>query len=159
MGRIDRAKSWLNWPSSVKSDYYPINGLRVIAIHGSAMSLACGILVGIQRRKTALIIIWAFIISGVGMGFIAMLQKLSGSDKILWIFGVTNPNPWGTFAYRNQGAAYLILIATIVGLLYFFYLSKSRLKYTRGAPIFYALSLFSYFFLLYGYRYQGVVLY
>ena len=49
--------------------------------------------------------------------------------------------------YIEQGAAYLILIATIVGLLYFFYLSKSRLKYTRG-PHFYALSLFSYFFLL-----------
>ena len=122
------------------------------------MSLACGILVGIQRRKTALIIIWAFIISGVGMGFIAMLQKLSGSDKILGFFGVTNPNPWALFAYRNQGAAYLILIATIVGLLYFFYLSKSRLKYTRGGPHFLC-ALFSYFFLLYGYRYQGVVLY
>ena len=55
------------------------------------------------------------------MSFIAILQKLSGSQKLLWIVDVANPNSWGTFAYRNQAAAFLILITIISCLLYFFY--------------------------------------
>ena len=106
-------------PSSVKADYDPMNALRTFVIQVSAISLTCGILVGIQRKRTALIILWSFVISGVAMSFLAILQKLSGSDKILWMVEVANSNPWGTFAYRNQAAAFLILVTLVSGLLYF----------------------------------------
>ena len=115
-----------NFPSSIKSSYSPMNALRAFVIHASAISLVCGIIVGIQRRKSALIILWAFILSGAAMGFIAILQKLSGTDKLLWLFEVSNPSFWGTFAYRNQAAGFLILIIALAGLLYFFYERKAR---------------------------------
>ena len=125
-----------NFPTSVKADYAKMNALRTLIIQASSMALACGILVGIRRRKAVLIILWSFVTSGVTMSFVGILQKLSNSDKLLWIFDCANPNPWGTFAYRNQGAAYLILVAIIVGSLYFFYEKKSRIKYDKGGPHF-----------------------
>ena len=75
----------LNLPSSVKANYDTMNALRALVIQASALALACGILVGIQRRKAALIVLWSFVVSGVAMSFVAILQKLSGSDKIIWI--------------------------------------------------------------------------
>ena len=123
-----------NLPSSVKADYETMNALRTFVIQASAISLACGILVGIQRRKSALIILWSFVISGVTMSFVAILQKLSGTDKLLWVVEVLNKNPWGTFAYRNQGAAFLILVFLITGLLYFLYEKRASIKLKQGGP-------------------------
>ena len=113
-----------------------MNALRTIVIQTSAISLACGILVGIQRRKSALIILWSFVTSGVTMSIVAILQKLSGTEKLLWIAETLNPNPWGTFAYRNQAAAFLILTTIISCLLYFYFLNKSRIsnKANNGGP-------------------------
>lgn len=123
-----------NLPSSVKADYETMNALRTFVIQASAISLACGVLVGIQRRKSALIILWSFVTSGVAMGFIAILQKLSSTDKILWIVDVANKHPWGTFAYRNQAAAFLILVIIISCLLYFYYLKKLNTLSNNGGP-------------------------
>jgi len=136
-----------NLPSSVKADYETMNALRTFVIQASAISLACGILVGIQRRKSALIILWFFVISGVTMSFVAILQKLSGTDKILWLVDVTNESPWGSFAYRNQGAAFLILLTLISGLLYFFYASRYLLNKKKGDKHF---IFIIFIFLLYG---------
>lgn len=136
-----------NLPSSVKADYDTMNALRTFVMQASAISLACGILVGIQRRKTALIILWSFVLSGVAMSFVAILQKLSGTDKLLWLVEVANPSPWGTFAYRNQAAAFLILVLLIAGLLYFFYERRAFIKLKQGGP---HLLLFLIIFLLFG---------
>ena len=123
-------------PTSVKADYSTMNALRTFVIQASAICLACGILVGIQRRKTALIILWSFVLSGVAMSFVAILQKLTGSHKILWLIDILTPSPWGTFTYRNQGAAFLILVLLISGLLYFFYERRASIKLKKGGPHF-----------------------
>jgi O-antigen ligase len=136
-----------NLPSSVKTDYETMNALRAFVIQASAVSLACGILVGIQRQKSALIILWSFVISGTSMSFVAILQKLSGTEKLLWLVEVANPTPWGTFAYRNQAAAFLILVLIIAGLLYFFYERRAFIKLKQGGP---HLLLFLIIFLLSG---------
>ena len=121
-------------PTSVKADYHTMNALRTFVIHASAITLACGILVGIQRRKTALIILWSFVTSAVAMSFVAILQKLSGTEKLIWLVDVANANPWGTFAYRNQATAFLILVLLISGLLYLFYERQSLRKLKTSGP-------------------------
>ena len=126
-----------NFPSSVKTSYNEMSALRTFIMQVSSIGLALGILVGIQRRKAALIVLWSFVTSGVTMGFVAILQKLSGTKKLLWIVDTINPNPWGTFAYRNQAAAFLILTLIISCLLYFYYLKKSqssKLSANTGGP-------------------------
>lgn len=134
-------------PTSVKADYNTMNALRTFVIQASSLALACGILIGIQRRKPALIILWSFVLSGVLMSFVAILQKLSGTEKLLWLVEVANPSPWGTFAYRNQAAAFLILVLLIAGLLYFFYERRAFIKLKQGGP---HLLLFLIIFLLSG---------
>lgn len=139
----------VNFPSSVKADYETMNALRTFVIQASAIGLACGILVGIQRRKSALIILWSFVTSGVVMGFFAILQKLSDTDKILWVVNVINEHPWGTFAYRNQASAFLILVTIIVSLLFFYYLEKfknSNVASSKGGPHFLCLLYISILF-------------
>ena len=66
-----------------------MNALRAFVIQASRL-LSLRILVGIQRRKTALIILWSFVLSGVAMSFVAILQKLSGTEKLLWLVEVVN---------------------------------------------------------------------
>ena len=134
-------------PSSVKADYNTMNALRTFVIQASSLALACGILVGIQRRKPALIILWSFVLSGVAMSFVAILQKLSGTDKILWFLECINNYFWGTFAYRNQGAAFLMLVLLISALLYFFYLRRANERLKNGGPHF---LLFGFVILLLG---------
>jgi len=130
------------FPSSVKADYSEMNALRALVIHGAALMTVWGILVGIQRRKSALITVWAFVLSGTLMGFIAILQKFTAGDPngpqyILWFIESSNPNLWGTFMYRNQGAAFLILTLIVSGVLYFFYLKRDRMGTGNGAPHFF----------------------
>ncbi len=138
-----------NFPSSVKANYESMNALRTFVLQASAISLACGILVGIQRRKSALIILWSFVISGVTMGFVAILQKLSKTWEILWFIECSSPYPklWGTFVYRNQGAAFLLLVLLISALLYFFYYKDSTAKLKKSGPHFLC---FLFVFLIYG---------
>ena len=137
----------MGFPSSVRADYSEMNALRAWVGHVAAFALALGIWIGIQRRKTALLLLWAFVASGVLMGFVAILHKFSGSSYLLWIVECTNENLWGSFAYRNQGAAYLILVSLISGLLYFFYLKRSREQLNEGGPHFLC---FLFIFLLFG---------
>ena len=137
----------IDFPSSVRADYSEMNALRTWVGHVAAFALALGIWVGIQRRKTALLLLWTFVASGSLMGFLAILHKFSGSSYLLWIVECTNENLWGSFAYRNQGAAYLILVSLISGLLYFFYLKRSREQLKEGGPHFLC---FLFVFLLFG---------
>ena len=81
------------------------------------------------------------------MSFVAILHKLSDAEKLLWIVDVANPSPWGTFAYRNQAAAFLILVLIVSGVLYFFYERQSAMKLKQGGP---HLFLFLIIFLLFG---------
>ncbi len=127
-------------PSSVKADYSEMNSFRALVIHAAAMLTVWGILVGIQRRKTVLVILWSFVLSGTLMGFIAILQEFSSNKTwgttqyILWSIESSNFYPWGTFMYRNQGVAFLILTLIVAGALYFIYLRKNSVIYSQRSP-------------------------
>ena len=81
------------------------------------------------------------------MGFVAILQKLSGTEKLLWSVDTINSSIWGTFAYRNQGAAFLLLVLLITGVLYFFHEKRMFSKNQLGGPHY---LLMFYIFLLMG---------
>tara|TARA_B100001093_G_scaffold130869_1_gene123436 strand:- start:124 stop:1074 length:951 start_codon:yes stop_codon:yes gene_type:complete len=74
------------------------------------------------------------------MGFIAILQEFSSNEiwgstqYILWFIESNNRNPWGTFMYRNQGGAYLILALVTSGFLYFYFLNRAMLSNKIGGP-------------------------
>lgn len=126
--------SWL--PSSVRSDYHPMNAWRVLASFTAAFTLIWGLWAGLTRRKPVLLVLWSLLFSGFGMGLVAILQYLTEAKAVLWTFPSSNENFWGSFFYRNQGAAYLNLILVAAGVLFFYHAKRAREFAKSGGPHF-----------------------
>ena len=124
--------SWL--PSGVDTSYVPMNAFRVLSSFAAAFTLVWGLWVGVRRRSSAVLLLWTLVISGVGMAIVAMLQKFSGADAVLWTVKSPNPHFWGTFFYRNMGVAYLNLIICACGMLYFYHFNQAERREQSGGP-------------------------
>ncbi len=124
--------SWL--PTSVDASYKPMNAFRMLSSFAATFTLVWGLWVGVRRRSSAVLLLWTLVISGVGMAIVAMLQKFSGADAVLWTVKSSNPNFWGTFFYRNEGVAYLNLIIFACGVLYFYHFNRVERRGLSGGP-------------------------
>ncbi|MDB4345889.1 O-antigen ligase family protein [bacterium] len=126
---------WPIWlPISVRSEYDPMNAWRVLASFTGSFALMWGLWAGLTRRKAVLLVLWSLLISGAAMAFVGILQHLTEAEAVLWTFPSSNRNFWGSFFYRNQGAAYLNLILVTAGVLYFYHAQKSRGRGQSGGP-------------------------
>ena len=123
---------WL--PSSVNASYKTMNAFRVLTSFSAAYLIVCGLWVGLQRRVCLVSLLWFFLLSGVCMAIVAILQKFTGANGVLWSIQSPNPNFWGTFFYRNEAVAYLTLIISISGALYFYHLNQSEQQLSSGGP-------------------------
>lgn len=130
-------------PTSVRSDYEPMNAWRVIVSFSATFSLVWGLWAGLTRRKPVLLVLWCLLVSGSGMAIMAILQHLSGADAVLWTIPSSNENFWGSFFYRNQGAAYLNLVLVVASFLFFYHAVKSRQHLRNGGPHFLCFVLFA----------------
>lgn len=125
----------VNWlPSSVSASYRATNAFRILTSFGATFLLVCGLWVGLQRRICVVLLLWIFLLSGTGMAIVAILQKFTNADAILWSVPSPNSNFWGTFFYRNEATAYLILIIAVSGVLYFYHLNRSEQNGASGGP-------------------------
>ncbi|MEM7789916.1 MAG: O-antigen ligase family protein [Verrucomicrobiota bacterium] len=125
---------WL--PTSVRSDYEPMNAWRILVMHSAAVFLSLGLVVGLSRRLTTCVVLWSLFLNGTCMAMVAVIQNFSDTNKILWIFPSENPLSWGSFFYRNQCAAYFAWTILIGILLYFFHVNRSRKLGLSGGPHF-----------------------
>lgn len=132
---------WL--PTSVASDYQPMNAWRVLASFTASFTLVWGLWAGLTRRAPVLLVLWCLLLSGAGMGLVGILQHLSEAKAVLWTFPSSNLQFWGSFFYRNQGAAYLNLILVLAGVLFFYHGVKTRQKARSGGPHFLCFLLFA----------------
>ncbi|NBB77888.1 MAG: hypothetical protein GVY36_00315 [Verrucomicrobia bacterium] len=130
-------------PTSVRSDYEPMNAWRVIVTFSATFALSWGLWAGLTRRKAVLLVLWSFLLSGSCMGLVGILQKLSGAEAVLWTFPSSNQNFWGSFFYRNQGAAYLNLVLVGAAFLFFYHAVKTRQHLRSGGPHFLCFVLFA----------------
>ncbi len=127
----------IHLPTSVGgTSYDPMNAWRVLASFTAAFTLMWGLWAGVTRRKAILVTLWAFLLSGAAMGFVGILQHLTEADAVLWTFPSSNPEFWGSFFYRNQGAAFLNLVLVAAGVLFFYHAQKSRERARSGGPHF-----------------------
>ena len=126
------AVSWL--PTSVDARYDPMNAFRVLSCFAAAFSLVCGLWVGVRRRSSAVLLLWTLVLSGVCMAIVAMLQKFTGTDLVLWTVKSPNAQFWGTFFYRNHGGAYLILMIIACSALYFYHFNRAERRGQSGGP-------------------------
>lgn len=133
--------AWL--PISVTSDYQPMNAWRVLVSFTASFALAWGLWAGLTRRAPVLLVLWLLLISGAGMALVGILQHLSDANAVLWTFPSSNPQFWGSFFYRNQGAAYLNVILVLAGFLFFYHGVKTRQRLRSGGPHFLCFLLFA----------------
>jgi O-antigen ligase len=133
--------SWL--PSSVRSDYQPMNAWRVLASFVAAFTLIWGLWAGLTRRKPVLLVLWCLLLSGAGMGLVGILQHLTEAKMVLWTFPSSNELFWGSFFYRNQAAAYLNLILIASGVLFFYHAKRARESAKSGGPHFLCFAIFA----------------
>jgi O-antigen ligase len=126
------AISWL--PTGVDTTYVPMNAFRVLSSFAAAFTLVWGLWVGVRRRSSAVLLLWMLVSSGVAMAIVAIVQKFTGADAVLWTVKSTNVNFWGTFFYRNEGVAYLNLIICASAVLYFYHFNKVERRGLSGGP-------------------------
>jgi len=133
----------LSAPTSVRAEYDPMNVWRSIVGFGGSFALMWGLWAGLTRRTAALALLWCFLLSGAAMGFVAMLQHFTEADKVLWHFKSANPLFWGSFFYRNHGAAFLNLVLVVSGFLFFYHARKAARRGRSGGPHFLCFLLFA----------------
>ena len=133
--------TWL--PSSVRSDYQPMNAWRVLASFVAAFTLIWGLWAGLTRRKPVLLVLWCLLLSGACMGLVGILQHLTEAKMVLWTFPSSNELFWGSFFYRNQAAAYLNLILIASGVLFFYHAKRARESAKSGGPHFLCFAIFA----------------
>jgi O-antigen ligase len=127
--------SYVDWlPTGVSTDYKPVSVLRVFHFYAAAFALTWGLWLGLRRRKTVLIGLWSFVVSGVLMSQLAIFQKYMEAPKVLWLIKSSNDHFWGSFFYRNHGVAFLILTLIACAFLYFYHYNKSERHMQRGGP-------------------------
>lgn len=130
---------WL--PSSVAAPYEPMNVWRIFNMHLAAFSLALGFYFGLSSRRSAQFVLWVFLINVALMAAVAIAQKYAGAEAVLWWLPSENPQFWGSFFYRNQGAAFLNWGIVIAGVLYFYHARRTREQARSGGPHFLAFCL------------------
>lgn len=122
------------FPTSVLAAYTPINAWRVAVAFLAGFSLFWGLWVGLRRRQAVILVLWAFILSGFGMGMAAILMHFTGAKEVLWTVPSGNSQLWGSFFYRNQGAAYLNLILVAAAFMFFYHAQKCQDRGHTGGP-------------------------
>ena len=131
--------SWL--PTSVEASYEPMNAWRIFNMHLAAFSLAFGLYLGLSSRRTTQFVLWFFLTNVALMAAVAIAQKYTQADAVLWWLHSENQHFWGSFFYRNQGAAFLNWGIVIAGILYFYHAHRCRQEARSGGPHFLAFCL------------------
>jgi len=135
---------WPIWlPTTVRSEFEPMNAWRVLESFTGATALAWGVWAGLTRRKAVLLVLWSLLVSGALMALVGILQYMTDADAVLWTFPSSNQHFWGSFFYRNQGVAFLNLILVVAGLLFFYHAAKTRERFRSGGPHFLCFVLFA----------------
>lgn len=129
---VEPVVAWL--PTGAQAAYAEMNAFRVAVIFLAGYLLIWGLWVGIRRRQSALAVLWLFVVSGVSMGLVGILQKFTGAEKVLWVSASSNAQFWGSFYYRNQGVAYLVLVMVAAAVLYFYHYNRSQRRGQSGGP-------------------------
>ncbi len=127
---------WL--PGSVKAPFERMNAWRMLAIYGAAWLLVCALWTSLTRRNAAQTILTVVVVNGFVLSLIGILQKMTGTDSVLWLFKAPVWYFHSTFIYKNHAGAYfnLIFVLTLGVGIWHHVRSLRRLERSSPAPVF-----------------------
>lgn len=130
--KAKESTSWL--PTSIEAPFANMNAWRMLTIYSAPWLLACALWTGLTRRMGIQTIFTVVVANGVVLSLIAIIQKMSGAEKILWFIKTPASYFHGTFVYKNHAGTYFnIILACAVGLAIWHHVRGLR-RLERGSP-------------------------
>lgn len=110
MRKID-AKPWL--PNGVIAPFEKWNQWRMLVIYGSGLMSVSAIWVAFTRRWTLQLFLTGLAINGLLVSILGLAERISKAEKLYWFFETPNSAFFGSFVYKNHGAAYVYLTLVV----------------------------------------------
>lgn len=123
-------------PTSIKSPLCEVNAFRVLILMTTSLMFVCTIWLGVKRKSDVFFVLWAFVVNGFFYVLIAIIQNLIQSKKLLGFVPWSGEVFFGSFFYRNHGAAYSYLILSVMMGLFLYYFAKQKNNNRRSSPCF-----------------------
>lgn len=157
-----RALNYIEWlPHGVSNTPATMmNGWRTLLIQGAAWMLVCALWVGLTRRKSVRILITAITLNGTTLALVVLLQRLTGTKEMLWLWKAPADYFAGSFIYKNHaGEFFLLIIGCCLGLAWWHKVKAEReLRKSNPSMIFVALALLVFLALTFTYARATTVL-
>ena len=99
----------LRWlPAGVDAPFSISNPWRHLLVFTSLFLLLVSLWFGLRNRTSLRAILWALAVNGALLSLFGILQKLSGTYQMFWLWRPSTVNFFATFIYPNQAAPILI---------------------------------------------------
>ncbi|MCG8525433.1 MAG: O-antigen ligase family protein [Opitutales bacterium] len=128
------AKDHVGWlPSSLATPFSNLNPWRMLMYLAAPWLFLCYSYIGLNRRRSVLILLWTVWIQSILFCVLAILQKNTAAEGIFWTWEV-HPNFFGSVPYKNRGAAILYVMMGSSIALYFYHLRDMRQRMKKSGP-------------------------
>jgi O-antigen ligase len=111
-----------------------MNAWRTLMIHGGIWLAVCALWIGITRRRSAQVLLVAIAINGVALAVVAILQRLTESDRLLFFWSAPTPYFVASFIYKNHAGAYLNLILALCLGLAWWHADRAEQRMAKSHP-------------------------
>lgn len=130
------SESFITWlPQGFEGRFEIMDGWRHLIILSAMWLLFSAIWGGLRRRKALIALLWVVGINGAILSLVVILQKVTGTNQILWTFESGNPSFAGTFHYRNHAACYLYACLGVNIALGFYHARQAARELRASSPV------------------------
>jgi len=128
--------TWL--PTSVEAPFETMNAWHALMLYATPWLVMCAVWVGFTRRMAVQHLFTLVVANGAVLALIGILQRATGTSKILWFIQPKTGPVFATILYKNHAGAYFNLVFMLcVALLYrHFARGERRLERANPAPVF-----------------------
>lgn len=97
------------WPAGVEVPLARGGPWRMLLSWAGAWLTFCALVVGLHTRRAGAWALGLVAANGLAVGLVGIGQRLAGTPRILGFFDSPNDQFFGSFVYKNHGAAFLLL--------------------------------------------------
>ena len=114
--------------------FRPMNAWRTLLIHGSVWLLVCALWIGLTRRRSTRLLLYVIAINGVALAIVAILQRLTNTRELLWLWPAPSSYHVATFVYKNHAGAYFSAIAALLAGFAWWHADRASRRLDKSHP-------------------------
>lgn len=127
---------WSELPKGVDTPFEIMNAWRDLMLKTTVALIALTLYFGVDRRRSITFVLWVIFLNGFALAVFAVVSKAMEMEMIFGFYEGPNNNFFGTFVYRNFGAAFLYLTMAAGMALFFIYRRRSLAALQKSGPHF-----------------------